>query len=338
MGRLHFNKPLALSREELQQTARSLGADLVGFVGTDRLESLAPAELRPSTIDPESKSVIVFGKRTLAGVVWSRHLPSKQLAGGHNLRRLDHIGHELTDLLEERGHPSVPISSGALDFEKRGPDNITPAGQGSYLLRLAGVESGLGTWGLNMMVLTPQYGPRVYWGGVLTRLPVEGGVPIESELCLGLEECGRCAAICPEDAIPRRARASAPLTEIRGLDCNACARSSQPFGFQTFVDHTAEILKTQDATEMWGRMRNRKSGEIWAEMAMMKEASLTGCSDCTQVCPVGDDYARVQNSPHRKEDLPESIPRSYQDGFVEVAHLGPKVRRNTTWDTEKKKT
>jgi ferredoxin len=278
------------------------------------------------------KTFVVLAKRTLRGVTWARHLPSKQLAGGRNLRVLDLATETLARALEEAGQVSVPISSAALDFNGRGPLDLTPAGQGSTLLRHAAVAGGLGTWGLNLMVLTPELGPRVHFGGVMTTLELAPDPRIDRELCLGLEQCGRCAAICPENAIPRRAPIGAELASIRGLDAHACARSSQPFGFHAFTEHLGHIVSGGDTKEKWTRMRARKTGEMWSEMAMMKEAALTGCSECVQVCPVGADYEAISATPHRRSDLPDPLPRTIENGAVEVANLGPQVRRKTTWE------
>ena len=296
-----------------------------------------PPEARPSTLAHGMKTFVVMAKRTLRGVTWARHLPSKQLAGGRNLRVLDLATDTLVRALERAGHPSLPVVSAAIDFDRRGPLDLTPAGQGSPLLRHAAVAGGLGTWGLNLMVLTPELGPRVHLAGVMTTLELAPDRRIEGELCLGLEQCGRCAAICPENAIPRRAPVGASQAAVRGLDCAACARSSQPFGFHKFTEHMGNIMLGGDAKEMWSRMRNRTTGEMWSEMAMMKEAALTGCSECVQVCPVGADYERIAGTPHRRSDLPDPLPRTIENGIVEVPNLGPQVRRKTTWEKREKK-
>jgi ferredoxin len=329
--------PQQIRAEELRSKAHELGADLVGFTAVDGLERRTPPALQPSTLAAGMNTFVVFAKRILRGVVWSRHLPTKQLAGGRVLRELDRIGGRLCDWLEERGHIALPVPAGSLDFERRQPEGLTPAGQGSFLLRLAAVEAGLATWGLNSMVLTEAFGPRIYLGGVMTRLSLPADPKIDRELCLGLEQCGRCAAICPEDAIPRRAPLGAPLDSVRGLDAAACARSSQPFAFRAFAEHVAMILEDTDGERMWTRMRGRKSGEIWTEMAVMKEAAVTGCSECLQVCPVGEDYAAFAGTPHRRADLPEEVAKIVQDGFVEICNVGPQVRRKKTWDFEEKK-
>jgi epoxyqueuosine reductase QueG len=317
-----------VSKSAVREAVLSFGADMAGIVRADRLQELAP-ESSPATLAPSMKTMVVFAKRTLRGVIKARHLQTKQLAGGRTMRALDHMGGRLASWIEERGYPSLPVASGIFDFDRRVPEDITPAGQGSYLLRLAAVESGLGTWGLNTMVLTPQFGPRVYFSGVLTQLEIESDAPLGRELCLGLEECGRCAAICPEDAIPREAPVGADVSSYRGLDRAACCRSSQPYGFNAFVTHLTGLLQSLDSTEMWSRMidaRGRKTGETWSEMAIMKEAAMTGCSHCTQVCPVGVDFT----------EAPEPLRRSCSEGFVRIENVGPPLRRKTVsnWNVQ----
>ena len=320
----------------VEATAAELAIDLVGYASAADLEQRLDERHRPSTLSAESRTLIVLGKRTLRGVLWARHLPSKQLAGGRTLRALEFAAERIAFDLEGRGALALPVSPASLDFEKRTPGDLLPAGQGSPLLREGAVLAGLGTLGLNRMVLTPEYGPRVFFAGVLTSTEIEPGTELPEELCLGLEECGRCAAICPADAIPRRAPRDARLTAIRGLDEGACARSCQPFGFEAFSDHLASIFEARTGDDMWQRMRGRKSGEIWSEMAMMKEAALTGCSECVQVCPVGRDYERLRSSVHRRHDLPDRLPRSEADGFIEIENLGPQIRRRTTWEQERR--
>ena len=329
--------PPPIAKEELRELVLAQGVDLVRFAAVAGLEETVAEDHRPSTLAADAKTFIVFAKKTLRGVTMARHLPSKQLAGGRNLRILDHAAESVARWLEERQYLALPTPSTALDFARRGPLDLTPAGQGSTLLRHAAVAAGLGTWGLNLMVLTPSFGPRVHLSGVLTTLEVEPDPALDQEICLGLEECGRCAAICPEDAIPRRAMAGAPTESVRGLDSAACARSCQPFGFQNFEDHLVHIFESTEGKEMWGRMRSRKSGEMWTEMAMMKEAAFTGCSECVQVCPVGEDWEALRDTHHRRSDLPETLPRAVVDGWVEVESLGPQVRRNMTWDREARK-
>ncbi len=43
--------------------------------------------------------------------------------------------------------------------------------------------------GLNNMLLTEEFGPRVYLCGMMTNVEVEPDEPMKTELCLGLVDC-----------------------------------------------------------------------------------------------------------------------------------------------------
>lgn len=327
-----------LTHDDVRANAQRLGADLVGFASVADLECVAPTDKRPSTLARNKRTLIVFAKRTLKGIAWSRHLTNKQFAGARAHRLLSHIAGELAQGLEEAGHVSLPLHAAAFDFNKRNVDDLTPAGQGSYLLRLAAVQAGLGTWGLNTMVLTPEYGPRVFLGGVLTALDLSTDRHLPGELCLGLEACGRCAAVCPERAIPLSAPAGAGLHEVCALDGIACARSSQPFGYANFESFLVEIAGQEEASEKYARAYGQHTVRFWSEMAAMKEGAVTGCMDCVQVCPVGQDYAAIAESPHRANELPSPISRRSHDGIITLEHIGPAVPRKYPWYRRKSRT
>ena len=316
-----------ITAQDVTAAARQVGFDLVGVAACDRLEATAPPASRPSVISGQMRSLVVVAKRIVRGLMAARHLGTKQFWGGRSLKRVDEMACRVADWIERHGAAAMVVSPLALDYAARGPEDVTPAGQGSLLLRLAAVDAGLGTLGLNTMLLTPEYGPRVYLSGVLTDLALEPGRPLGRELCLGLAECGRCAAICPEDAIPRRAPVAAPLSAARGLDCAACARSSQPFGPTVFTDHLARIFGTPPGDDLWKAIKTRLTGEMWQEMLMVKEGAFTGCTECVQVCPVGADYVGYAQTPHRARDFPDGVPISTKDGMVEVGLIGPQVRR-----------
>src|SRR5574341_2398288 len=318
-----------MTAREVKAAAREIGFDLVGITACHRLEAVAPPASRPSALSGQMRSIIVVAKRIFSGLVAARHLGTKQFWGGRTLKRVDEMACRLADWMERRGAAAMVISPLAMDFADRGPEDVTPAGQGSLLLRLAAVEAGLGTLGLNTMLLTPEFGPRVYLGGVLTDEVLEPGGPLGRELCLGLAECGRCAAICPEDAIPRRAPAAAPVAEVRGLNCAACARSSQPFGPAVFTAHLARVFGAPPGEELWKAIKTRLTGEMWQERLMIKEGAFTGCTECVQVCPVGADYAGYAHTPHRAGDFPDGVPVTTRNGIVEIDLIGPQVRRQT---------
>jgi len=253
-------------------------------------------------------------------------VPTKHFWAGRILKEIDDALGDLAALLERHGHAALPVLAMGLDYERRNPTDLTPLGQGTYLARVAAVQAGLGTLGLNEMLLTPRWGPRCFVGAVLTDLALPPDAPLADELCLGLERCGRCAAICPEQAIPLRQPEGAPLAAVRDLDCVACARSSQPYGPATMARHVTATLVSHSPEETWRLAKNLTTGELWQQVTMHKEGAFTACQECAQVCPVGEDYAAVQRSPHRQADLPEGVQHTRADGWVAVQWVGPQWR------------
>jgi epoxyqueuosine reductase len=65
-------------------------------------------------------------------------------------------------------------------------------------LKVAAVRAGLGVWGLNRLVLTRRYGPRVRFGAVLTDLALPPDQPLADFYCAS---CSLCLAACPTGAL-----------------------------------------------------------------------------------------------------------------------------------------
>lgn len=318
----------ALTKESILAHARECGIDLVGFASTDQLDARLPSEDRPGTISTTLKTLLVLGKHIAIGVSGAFDRRQKQFSCGQLAQVIETAGRDLGYWLERNGTMVAMLPTLFVDFTRElSAAGNTPAGQGSTLLRSAAVESGLGTWGLNNAVLTPQYGPRVYFGGLLTNLALEHDKPLAAELCLGLEACGRCAAICPEKAIPLRAAAGADLAAVRGLDAAACLKSAHPFGPDAFVDHFKAIFAAR-GNEQQRLIDSASTRELWQGLAVLRQGAFTGCMECLQVCPVGEDAAAVQASPHRRDDLPTGVTLRREPGSIAVEPLGPQWRRH----------
>ena len=319
----------ALTKQSILAHARECGFDLAGFASTDRLDAKLPPADRPGTISNTLKTLVVVGKHIANGVSGALDWRQKQFSCGQLAQVIETAGRDLGYWLERNGAMAATLPALFVDFttEMSAAGN-TPAGQGSRLLRAAAVEAGLGTWGLNHAVLTPQFGPRVYFGGLLTNLALEYDAPLAQELCLGLEGCGRCAAICPEKAIPLRAPAGAAIAAVRGLDAAACLKSAHPFGPDAFVGHFKAAFAAA-GEQRQALIDSAATRELWQGLAVLRQGAFTGCMECLQVCPVGDDAAAVQASAHRVDDLPGGVRFVYEPGFVAVDPIGPQWRRHT---------
>jgi epoxyqueuosine reductase QueG len=86
---------------------------------------------------------------------------------------------------------------------------IVPSSQTVDIPRLAGVFSqklaahlaGLGWIGKSALLITPEHGPRVRWGTVLTDAPLEAAIPMD-EMC---HDCSACVKACPAHAFTGQA-------------------------------------------------------------------------------------------------------------------------------------
>jgi len=67
--------------------------------------------------------------------------------------------------------------------------------------RHAALLAGLGNFGMNNTLLTPEFGPRVRFASVLTAAEIEPDPLLEKPLCI---RCRRCVEACPVHALDGR--------------------------------------------------------------------------------------------------------------------------------------
>jgi ferredoxin len=308
-------------KEEIRRQAKELGIDLVGFGRWQDLQGVAPDYDQPSQVSRYFTSYIVLAKRYPTGVACSRDAALRQYLTGRVARHLEEAAAELAYWLEARDRMAAVLSAMVPDLRRQPLDYACPAGQGSLLLRQAAVQAGLGSLGLNLMLLTPEFGPRLFLNGLLTDLDLEPDRPHPDELCPGLGECGRCAVACPEAAIPMEGPVASPLDKVRGLDGPACARSSQPYGPQRMVAQLEKLFTAKSGAEATATVRDETTLRLWFNLTLLRQGAFTGCQLCELVCPVGRDYPEIERSSVRRQDLPAGVERRLEGGVVVVQRL-----------------
>lgn len=156
-------------------------------------EPWIPEEFFPHSIYPEARSVLVIGLPVhLPALETSPSIWYRELYKTVNIL-LDQYTYRLTELLNREGYPSVFVPRdgyGSIEVLRKKPVAF-------FSHRHAAVLAGLGSFGVNNMVLTKEYGPRIRFGSVLTsaRIPSD---PLSDDLCI---RCSLCVRSCPVHAL-----------------------------------------------------------------------------------------------------------------------------------------
>ena len=157
------------------------------------------------------------------------------------------------------------------------------------------VKAGLGEYGRNQMVITPEFGPRVRFSKIFTSLPLVPDTPKK----LGIKEycdiCTKCADACPPKAIPfgEPTYGTGQKSTIAGVkkwsaDCEKCfgywaklrsdcAICMRVCPFNRTYDNFADRLFQKLATSKWrkyalkyesffGKFARLKPGDWWRNL------------------------------------------------------------------------
>jgi epoxyqueuosine reductase len=199
-------KPESLKKGILR-LCRNLGIPMVGFAPVERWEhppkelpnSLSPwipEEFWPQSIYPEAKTVIVIGLPVSLPIVETA--PSIYY---HELYKtvnsmLDSKAYEISNYLNEKGFGAIYLPRDAYGDIKILIDKPIAFFSHKHAAYLAG----LGSFGHNNVLLTPEYGPRVRFTSIFTTAEIRGDPIKTKDLCT---HCLLCVKNCPVDAIPK---------------------------------------------------------------------------------------------------------------------------------------
>jgi epoxyqueuosine reductase QueG len=253
--------------------AKALGADLVGIASAGTLNAFPPDPRWPQTperISPYCRSVIVVANRIPAGAFRCKSNVPVQYLDMLVLRKMDRLSYRLAEELEACGAPSFVTAAQETEWTYK------RASYGRLSTRHLGVEAGLGTLGLEVNILTPEFGPRVYLTGILTELELKPDRRITEQVCIG-ESCSRCLHACPADAVLHW-----------GIDKRNCATEAQEFGFGQILKFFDRMIERpeEDRNDAFA---SRDFFGFWQGLLRVV-GSFGDCPRCLAVCPVGNDY------------------------------------------------
>jgi epoxyqueuosine reductase len=220
-------------KTEIISRCRMMEIPLAGIAAVDRwknplFQPWIPKEFFPDSIFPETSSVLVIGLPVHLPVletspsIWYREL----YATVNTL--LDQYNYRLAEFLNRKGYPSVfvPLDDGNIDVLLENPVAFFSHSHAAFL-------AGLGNFGINNMLLTPEYGPKVRFGSVLTAADLPSDPMIDDLLrtrCLQRVKSCPSSALSTEDYpkgitdIRACTRPSASLNRRYAAPCGVCIK------------------------------------------------------------------------------------------------------------------
>ncbi len=186
-------------KQMIQTKCRGMDIPLSGIAHVSRWEDPflnpgMPKAFFPHFIWPDAESVVVIGLPV--------HLPVLETSPSIWYREeyrtinalLDQYTYRLAEWLNQQGYPSVSVPRdgyGDVSVLVNNPVAFFSHRHAAYL-------AGLGTFGVNNMLLTLQYGPRIRFGSVFTTAPLTSDPMITRTLCT---RCMQCVEHCPVQAL-----------------------------------------------------------------------------------------------------------------------------------------
>lgn len=185
-------------KNEIRKRCGKMEIPMVGVASVEQWKDppflpWMPEEFYPQSIYPEARSVIVIGLPVSLPVLeTSPSIFYRELYNTVNAL-LDQYTYRLANFLNDSGSPSIFVPRDGYFGIKALLKN--PVAFFSH--RHAAFLAGLGTFGVNNMLLTPEFGPRVRFGSVFTSAELKPDPLLEDQLCT---RCMRCVKMCPANA------------------------------------------------------------------------------------------------------------------------------------------
>jgi epoxyqueuosine reductase QueG len=172
-------------QEFLKQTAKTLGADLIGFckLDTPPLKD-APELCYALSIGVKLSDAVLKTIDSAPSFVYFQHYRTANSL-------LDNIAFRLSRELEKLGFSALPIAAS----QSLGKNNPY---RGVLPHKTAAVLSGLGFVGKSGLFLSTEYGSKVRLATVLTDMPLQSELPVMKNGC---GNCTLCQTACPAGAI-----------------------------------------------------------------------------------------------------------------------------------------
>jgi epoxyqueuosine reductase len=256
-----------LSADELKEQVQAMGADLVGVASAESPLLKEHGE-KPERLLAEAQSVISIGVALNRTAVCSGNLVLNRYDTMCVYERINHICMETVRLLSRAGAsaigvpPYLPVNMASDAKGMKGEINH----------KTVAAVAGLGNIGLSRLLLTPDFGPFVRLGTIITNAPLSIDQPLEENPC---DQCDLCRTACPAEAIQ----------EDGTLDYRACTNNALRSGLPGAIGIARKFIGAEEK-EIKGAIYSPDFWDIWQSAV---SGIFYNCSECMASCPIGSD-------------------------------------------------
>jgi len=204
--------------EDLKATARTAGADLVGVADLGPFKT-RETRLPPHVLErfPKAISVAVHLDDTIIESI--EEAPTHLYAQHYRTvnATLDHLTAELVQWITSQDCSAYAIPASQIVDEC----NLLGSISHKAVARLAGI----GWQGKSLLIVSPQYGPRIRLGTVLTDMPLTFDKPLKNRC----GTCKECAKACPASAIKNVRTEGRYANREEALHFSRCVEQTRTF-------------------------------------------------------------------------------------------------------------
>lgn len=282
--------------QEVKKLARSNNIDYVGIAAASALEEEHEGT-RPSDYLPGACTVISLGVRISLGLQVANRIAHAGLRhaiysylwhgfGLPSLHYLDRVALLITRLLEKEGYLAVPVMA-ASTFDIR-----------SNLMEFSSIHAaaaaGIGELCWGNLLLTPDWGPRVRFGSVITTAPLKTDKVYGGPALFDAAKCRKagdkvplCGALCPTKAIgpeTETAKIGGKVVEIARIDRWRCTWGSMGLTKGACGLKELPMPEKVGPQEIFNALKDRDPVQ---SMELMVIGRGDYCGKCIMQCPVG---------------------------------------------------
>lgn len=268
----------------IKNLATKDAVDYVGVAPTDRFEK-APEGWKPRNLLENASSVISIGVRIGEGVREANRAAYRGLRHsiyiyerfGYTLlnEELDRAAHHLARVLEKDGHIAMPVPSSS--------PSDGYALKGVFSNRHAAVAAGLGEFGWNTLLVTPDNGPRLRLAAVITDAQLDPDPIYNGKRICNRERCNVCVSVCPMNAISKDQSVKVTIGdrtyEYAKLDKMRCSFGIAALSSKT-LGRTDFEIPPNPSHEDYLRILSKE--DPWQKM----ERAGSMCGRCIINCPI----------------------------------------------------